>query len=84
MELIYLIAAIIVFVITAWLIVNNYQLRQQNHELLIDKCNLSYEKSHLSWHLDQARHELKLFKAEFCTGKPKAKVCHDNNTMEKN
>ena len=82
MELIYLIAALIVVVMTAWLIFNNYQLRQQNHELLIDKCNLSYEKSHLSWHLDQARHELKLFKAEFCTGKTKAKVGHDNTVAE--
>ena len=82
MELIYLIAALIVFVLTAWLIVSNYQLRQQNHELLIDKCNLSYEKSTLTWHLDKARHELKLFKAEFCTSKTKAKVGHDNTVAE--
>ena len=79
MELIYLITALIVFLLTAWLIVNNYQLRQQNNDLLIDNCNLSYEKSHLTWHLDQARHELKLFKAEFCTGKPKEKVCHESS-----
>lgn len=78
-----LIGSIIVVLLVAWLIFSNYELRQKNHSLLIDNCNLFQDKSHLSWQLDQLKHELKLFKAEFCTGKPKAKVCHDN-TMEKN
>lgn len=74
-----LIGSIIVVLITTWLIFSNYELRQKNHDLLIDNCNLFQEKSRLSWQLDQLKHELKLFKAEFCMGKTKAKVCHESS-----
>ena len=74
-----LIGSIIVVLLVAWLLFSNYELRQKNHDLLIDNCNLFQDKSRLSWHLDQTKHELKLFKAEFCTGKPQAKVCHESS-----
>ena len=74
-----LIGSIIVVLLVAWLIFSNYQLRQQNNDLLIDNCNLFQDKSRLSWQLDQLKHELKLFKAEFCMGKTKAKVCHESS-----
>ena len=74
-----LIGSIIVVLLTAWLIFSNYELRQQNHELLIDNCKLFKENTDLHWQLAQSNHELKLFKAEFCTGKPKNKVCHESS-----
>ena len=58
-----LIGSIIVVLLVAWLIFSNYELRQKNHDLLIDNCNLFQDKSRLSWQLDQLKHELKLIEA---------------------
>lgn len=74
-----LIGSIIVVLLLAWLIFSNYQLRQQNNDLLIDNCKLFKENTDLIWNLAQSKHELKLFKAEFCTGKTKTKVCHESS-----
>ena len=74
-----LIGSTVVVLLVAWLLFSNYELRQKNHSLLIDNCNLFQDKSRLSWQLDQLKHELKLFKAEFCMGKTKAKVCHESS-----
>lgn len=82
-HILYLISTIIFVLLVIWLIFNNYELRQKNHNLLIDNSNLFHDKSTLTWHLDQAKHELRLFKAEFCNVQTKNKVRNEQSSLAK-
>lgn len=82
MDLVHLICLLVIVVTTAYLLFNNYELRKANHNLSADNSYLFNEKSDLAWQLNQAKHEVKQLKAEFCTGKNK-KVCHVDS-LEKN